>query len=118
MQIAWRPCRCPVAVAHHSGHTTYRCGVCEQAGWSTVGYRPEHICTAEEAGEGLAQMRGRLAQIEGTLEAGVAPGWQRDALEAEAHRIRRGLTTAEAVVAARHRAEARRGETRRTELRP
>lgn len=106
MQISWRPCRCPVAVAHHSGHTTYRCGACEQAGWTVIGLRPEHICTAEEAGAGLEWMRRRLGHVVNALEGDMAAGWQREALEAEARRIRRGLATAEAVVAARLLAEA------------
>lgn len=112
VQIAWRPCQCPVALANHSGHTTYRCGACEKGGWTTVGFDPEHICTAQEAGEGVAWMRRRLGHVEAALARDAAEGWQRDALEAEAHRIRRGLAMVEAVVAARRRAEAARRASR------
>lgn len=108
VQIAWRPCRCAVAVANHSGHTTYRCGACEKRGWTTVGFEPAHICSAEEAGQGVAWMRQRLGHVEAALAGDATEGWQREALQAEAQRIRRGLAMIEAIVAARRRAEAAR----------
>jgi hypothetical protein len=89
VQLGWQPCECPVALAHHRGHTTYTCRTCESHGWTMVYFEPEHIRTAHEADAELEWIRAALARLE---KAGVTGS--------EIARYRRALIMGEQTVAA------------------
>ncbi|WUI02120.1 hypothetical protein OHR68_10020 [Spirillospora sp. NBC_00431] len=41
--VGWSPCTCEAAWAAHKGHRTTQCRDCQDEGWTTVRYAPEHI---------------------------------------------------------------------------
>jgi hypothetical protein len=112
VQLGWSPCQCPTALVRHRGHTTYRCLACEQAGWTSIAYQPEHIRTATEADQELDWLRRHLQRLEtGLTQMGSTdPGQQRSLAEAKRYRL--AVAKGEQVVAGRRIVERARSATR------
>ncbi|MGI8330320.1 hypothetical protein ACRYCC_10145 [Actinomadura scrupuli] len=102
VDVGWLPCQCGPALAGRRGHTTRRCRACQDDGWTTLAFTPEHLRTAADLEYELSSMHDALPRARQGLDAHPDPGPARERAAAYLSALTRGIAEKEAIAAVRH----------------